>query len=234
MVIFRASLLLALPAGCAAFIGRSTSMRPLASRALLHTRVSAAAKDPPLGTVHAQTLGWISNYVIGLNLCPFAKNALLSGGLMVEVFPGQDADDLREDIVEKAAALAEGEAGGTVVVAAPYCGELQTFGEFLELAATIAEDMTWAGLDGKVQLATFHPKYQFEDTEEEDVTNWTNRSPYPLFHLLLEKDVTVAVDAYAGDTDAIWETNQDTMRGLGREALDEIINAGKESPKKTN
>ena len=47
-----------------------------------------------------------------------------------------------------------------MVVAAPYCGELQTFGEFLELAATIAEDMTWAGLDGKVQLATFHPKYQ--------------------------------------------------------------------------
>ena len=49
---------------------------------------------------------------------------------------------------------------------------------------------------------------KFEDTEAEDVTNWTNRSPYPLFHLLLEKDVTVAVDAYDGDTDAIWETNQ--------------------------
>jgi hypothetical protein len=52
--------------------------------------------------------------VIGLNLCPFAKNALLSGGLMVEVFPGSDADDLREDVVEKAATLAEGAAGGTV------------------------------------------------------------------------------------------------------------------------
>jgi len=53
--------------------------------------------------------------VIGLNLCPFAKNALLSGGLMVEVFPGKDADDLREDVVEKAVMLAEGAAGGTVI-----------------------------------------------------------------------------------------------------------------------
>ena len=57
-------------------------------------------------------------------------------------------------------------------------------------------------------LHLLHSFSQFEDTEEDDVTNWTNRSPYPLFHLLLEKDVTVAVEAYDGDTDIIWETNQ--------------------------
>ena len=115
MVMLRTSLLLTLPSSCAALLAGRSLPSQLTPRATRRLNAHAVTREPPLGAVHAQTLAWIQNYVIGLNLCPFAKNALLSGGLMVEVFSGTDADDLREEIVEKAAMLSEDKAGGTVI-----------------------------------------------------------------------------------------------------------------------
>ena len=87
--------------------------------------------------------------------------------------------------------------------------------------------MSWAGLDGDVQLATFHPKYQFEGEDADDVTNWTNRSPWPIFHLLREKDVSDAVESYGEEnSDEIWKTNQSTMRKKGKAELAQLINPG--------
>ncbi len=92
--------------------------------------------------------------------------------------------------------------------------------------------MQWNGLDGVVQLATFHPKYQFDDSGEDDVENFTNRSPWPLFHLLREDEVGAAVAAYGGPdgTEAIWQRNKATMRRLGRPALEALVTPGALAP----
>ena len=174
------------------------------------------------GAVHAKTLAWIQEHVIGLNLCPFAKRSLVGGELDVVVFPGSSADDLKSLVVGCADGLARrGKAGGrgTAVVAAPWVPAVDDFEAYLALAAAVEDDLAWAGLDGVVQLATFHPRYQFEGTEEGDVTNWTNRSPWPLFHLLREAEVARAVESFGGNTDAIWKANQASMRALGEAEL---------------
>jgi hypothetical protein len=153
-------------------------------------------------------------------------------GSQVAVHSGASADDLRTLVVAHADALAKrGQKGerGTVVVAAPFVPVIQSdFEAYLELAMTIEDDLVWAGLDANVQLATFHPRYQFADTEEEDVTNWTNRSPWPLFHLLREAEVGAAVESAGGEgaTDAIWEANKATMEALGGAELQTRVMKG--------
>jgi len=214
------------------YIGRGQAFRPLFRLNRGLSKMGAAPPGPD--KVQSQTLGWIEEYVIGLNLCPFAKASLVSGDLQVIVCQDKTAQAVREMVNDAAEALAKktktGDRG-TVVIAAPYVQELSEFGAHLGLAAEIEDDFCWSGFDGEIQLATFHPCYQFEGTDEEDVTNWTNRSPWPLFHLLREEEVSAAVDAYDGETDQIWQTNEETMRSLGKDKLGALIYG---DPKNTN
>jgi len=199
-------------------MGRNYNFR--AWRKTVKTFSSGDTAD--LGIIHSQTLAWVENYVIGLNLCPFARSALSSGSLIVNVCPSEQQESLKNMVLDACDTLKE-QGAGTVVVAAPFVEGIDDFYDYMDLAGEINWEMNFAGHEGLIQLATFHPNYQFADSDPDDVSNWTNRSPFPLFHLLREDEVEAAVESYDGETDQIWQTNQETMRKIGKPALSDII-----------
>ncbi|CBN74358.1 conserved unknown protein [Ectocarpus siliculosus] len=149
----------------------------------------------------------------------------VGGGVSKDSGASSDAADLLEGLVEVATgeAVALSALGGeaaanatTLVVARPPLA--QGFEEFLSVAGAVDEFIDESGLRGKVQLATFHPQYRFEGSEEDDASNYTNRSPYPVLHLLLEDQVSAAVEQIS-DPAKVWERNVDTTRKLGVEAM---------------
>ena len=87
------------------------------------------------------------------------------------------------------------------------------FNEFLEVADAAVADLH---LEGEIQVASFHPDFQFEGTAADDITNYTNRSPFPTLHLLREASIDRAVAAFP-DAAAIFETNMETLEKLGHE-----------------
>ena len=183
-----------------------------------HPFSSQASTDPAL--VVDQTLRWIEGFVVKLNLCPFAKRTIERGGLDVRVFSGSSAEALQDAVVGAAIQLGSGSnTPSTIVFAAPDVDGIANFERYLAVAGEVEGRLVRQHLDGKVQLATFHPAYRFADTSAEDITNYTNRSPWPLFHLLRETEVKEAIDSYGGNTDIIWRRNIATMRKLGRSGL---------------
>jgi len=94
-----------------------------------------------------------------------------------------------------------------------------SFYEFLALAEDINTEIDRSQLRGRVQLATFHPRFRFEDSEQKDPADYTNRSPFPLLHFLREDDVSEAIDAYTAANgvgpDKVWQRNSDLCREIG-------------------
>ena len=88
-------------------------------------------------------------------------------------------------------------------------------------------------VDKQVQIATFHPNYQFENTTTSDIGNWTNRAPYPIVHLLKVDDVTRAIDGYPGDTEDIWRANLSTLEQMGEPSIRELISSILEKSKRS-
>lgn len=138
-------------------------------------------------------LAWLKELVIGLKLCPWAAPALNAGAIRIRIHPGGDDDleELTQTVIEEAVTLAgmpEAGRNATVLIGAPYA--LGDFDEFLDYAAVVDDLIDELGMRGKVQLATFHPRFIFEDsTPETEVEDYTNRSPFPLLHLLREVEV---------------------------------------------
>ena len=96
------------------------------------------------------------------------------------------------------------------------------FSDYLDLVYLIEEMLNNTRLNEKVQIATFHPKYQFLGTSSSDVTNLTNRSPVPMVHILLVGDVKEAINSYSGNTEDIWRKNVETMRSIYGEKKEPI------------
>ena len=162
------------------------------------------------------TLRWLERAVIGLNLCPFAKAVLVKGQVHCAVSAATDRAGVLEDLSAELDALMAADAAvrDTTMLIVPNA--LQDFLEFNDFLSQAERLVRKRKLDGVIQLASFHPHYRFEGTDEDDITNFTNRSPYPILHLLREDSVTRAVDAFP-DPEAIYEANMDTMRRLGPE-----------------
>jgi uncharacterized protein len=162
----------------------------------------------------AATRHWLERAVIGLNLCPFARPVLHAGRVrFVEsaaTSPEALLDDLRQAVSDLCAAPAS-ETETTLLVAPRVLADFLDYNDFLDHADALLEDM---GLDGVLQIASFHPQYQFAGTEPDDITNYTNRSPYPTLHLLREDSVARAVASHP-DIDAIPEANIAKLRALG-------------------
>lgn len=162
----------------------------------------------------SSTKRWLEVAVIGLNLCPFAKAVHVKEQIRYVVSDAKDAEALANDLVRELETLAEAnpEVIDTTLLIAPYAlDDFLDFNDFLDVADGIVEELE---LDGMLQVAPFHPKFQFEDTEVDDITNYTNRSPFPILHLLREDSVTRAVDAFP-DEMHIAENNMETLRKLG-------------------
>jgi hypothetical protein len=167
-------------------------------------------------TVVADTLRWLERAVVGLNLCPFAKAVLVKRQLHVAVCASPDSADMLAAFEQELDALVAADPlvrETTLLVLPSGLDEFLSFHAFSALAERIVRKR---GLDGVIQVASFHPGFVFAGTDEDDITNFTNRSPYPTLHLLREDSIERAVAAIP-DAAAIYETNMGTMRRLGRD-----------------
>lgn len=160
------------------------------------------------------TRRWVQRAVIGLNLCPFAKAVEVKQQVRYVVSPASGAKALLADLKRELLALAAADPqllDTTLLMAPQGFAEFLEFNELLERADKLLLDLD---LDGVLQIASLHPHYQFADTEADDITNFTNRAPYPTLHLLREDSVDRAVAAFP-NPEAIFETNMQTMQRLG-------------------
>ena len=166
--------------------------------------------------IHAATKHWLEKAVIGLNLCPFAKAVYIRDQIRYVVSEAETPEALAADLLAELQALVAADPGeiDTTLLIHPYVlDDFLDYNDFLDVAdAAIAE----LGLEGVIQIASFHPEYQFEGTEPDDVENYTNRSPYPILQLLREASVERAVETIP-DAAEIYEKNIETMRRLGIE-----------------
>ena len=162
----------------------------------------------------ADTVRWLERAVIGLNLCPFAKAPHIKGQIHYAVSEAKGLEGLRDELIEQLQALAAmpAEARETVLLIVPQMlRDFLDFNDFLDEADAVLQELD---LEGEFQIASFHPDFQFADTEPDDITNHTNRSPYPTLHLIREASIDRAVEAFP-EAEMIYETNMATMEKLG-------------------
>jgi hypothetical protein len=162
----------------------------------------------------ADTRRWLERAVVGLNLCPFAKAPLVKGQVHFAVSHALEARGLLEEVAAELDALAAADATQretTLLIVPGLLDDFLAFNDFMGRAERLVRKR---GLEGEIQLASFHPHFQFEGTQAGDITNFTNRSPYPTIHLLREDSIARAVEAFP-DPSAIYETNMATLRKLG-------------------
>lgn len=166
------------------------------------------------------TREWLERAVIGLGLCPFARQPYTAGRVRIIASEARTEVALVEHLERELLALASDDAEHeTTLLVHPYVlGDFMDYNQFLDVADGLLDDLD---LEGVLQVASFHPDYQFADSEANDIANFTNRSPYPVLHLLREESITRAVEAYP-DTDRIYERNIEVLRQLGRAGWDAL------------
>jgi len=162
------------------------------------------------------TRGWLERAVIGLNLCPFAKSVHVKGQIHYVVSRAQNAQAFLTDLIFELNALQASDPleRATTLLIAPDC--LADFLDFNDFLAEADQALVDLALDGVLQIANLHPDYQFAGTKPDDITNFTNRSPYPTLHLLREDSIDRAVAAFP-DAESIFERNMETMERIGAE-----------------
>lgn len=171
---------------------------------------SSDSQDHALAEVRA----WVDRAVIGLNLCPFAKAVQVKGLIRYVVTHATDTDALREALVAELERLRDTDSTvleTTLLVHPRVLQDFLDYNDFLDEVDAVVEAL---GLEGAIQVASFHPDYQFAGTAPDDMGNATNRAPYPVLHLLRETSIDRAVAAFP-EADAIYETNIATMESLG-------------------
>jgi hypothetical protein len=175
-----------------------------------HTLPPEAHDTPAL----AQTRAWVEHAVIGLNLCPFAKAPQVKGLVRYVESAASDPAALLSDLMGELQRLARTPADKletTLLVHPQVFNDFADFNDFLGVAEDAVADM---GLEGVIQVASFHPDYRFEGTTADDITNATNRSPHPTLHLIREDSIDRAVAAFP-EAETLYEANMATMERLG-------------------
>jgi uncharacterized protein len=165
--------------------------------------------------VLAATRHWIERAVIGLNLCPFARAVWVKNQIRIVVSTARHIDAFLDDLdreLDLLAATPAEQIDTTLIVHPTLFPDFLAFNDFLDVADDVVAEHE---LDGVIQVAAFHPQWQFDGTEPDDITNATNRSPFPTLHLLREDSVARAVASEGGDAEAIVARNVQTLRDLG-------------------
>ncbi len=176
---------------------------------------------PSTSDVENSVRKWLENMVIGLNLCPFAKSVYIKNQVRIVVYEGEE-DELLGCIESELLYLQktpDTEIDTTLVVVPHLLKDYYDFNDFLIYTDALIEEM---GLEGEIQIADFHPYYQFAGTQKEDIENYTNRSPYPIFHLLRQSSIDRAVEQFP-DAAEIFERNISKMQTLGIEKLKTLL-----------
>lgn len=170
--------------------------------------------QPSAPTVIAATREWLEKAVIGLNLCPFAKAVHVKNQVRYVVSQAIDTDTLLADLLAELQSLREAdpvEVDTTLLIHPYVLADFHDYNDFLQIAEASLEGV---GFGGEIQLASFHPDYQFAGTAPDDMENFTNRAPYPILHLLRENSIDRAVEAFP-EAAEIFERNIETMNRLG-------------------
>ena len=164
--------------------------------------------------VIAATRDWIEKAVIGLNLCPFAKSVYVKNQVRIVVSDARHIDGFLEDLDRELDHLAEVDPEVTDTTLLIHPTLFPDFLDFNDVHQIADEAVAEHDLEGVIQIASFHPQYQFEGTEPDDITNYTNRAPVPTLHLIREESLDRAVEAFP-DAEMIYERNMETLRKLG-------------------
>ena len=163
-----------------------------------------------------KTRQWLEKAVIGLNLCPFAKAVYVKNQVRLVVSHARHADDLLDELdreLDLLVATPAEQIDTTLLIHPTLFDDFLDFNDFLEIAEGVVNEH---GLEGVLQLASFHPKFQFDGTEPDDISNYTNRAPFAILHLLREESIQRAVEAFP-EAEAIFEVNIKTLEKLGHE-----------------
>jgi len=189
------------------------------------TMAAAASPSPHVSEVErravAETLAWLEQVVVGLNLCPFARAVLTRRQVRCVASAAAGEAELLERLGEELALLAAAdpeETDTTLLVCTHALADFDAYNQFLDPADALLRAMH---LEGVIQVASFHPHYRFADSDADDVTNATNRSPWPTLHLLREASVERAVAAIP-DPATIYAANMRTLQALGAEGWERL------------
>ncbi|ANO50693.1 DUF1415 domain-containing protein [Woeseia oceani] len=163
---------------------------------------------------------WVEDLVVGLNLCPFAGRELVNNRIRFVESAATTEEQLLGTLEAELALLNNDAAIETTLLIHPdVLQDFFDYNQFLDTADRLLEQME---LEGVYQVASFHPDYQFADTAADDAENYTNRSPYPLLHILREASLEKSIDAYP-DVEQIPARNIERMNSLGREHLELLM-----------
>jgi hypothetical protein len=180
--------------------------------------MSALSDDDVL----AATRHWLEQAVIGLNLCPFAKSVYVKDQVRLVVSRARHLDAFLDDLdreLELLTTTPADQVDTTLLVHPTLFPEFLVFNDFLNVAEDVLVEH---GLEGVVQIAPFHPGFVFEGEADGDMSHFTNRSPFPMLHLIREESLEKAIASF-GDTDAIYERNIGTLRQLGPEGWRRLL-----------
>ncbi|MCE0723628.1 MULTISPECIES: DUF1415 domain-containing protein [Legionella] len=167
--------------------------------------------------IKKQTIAWIRSFIIQFKICPFAEYTVNQETLVIDIVRPKNLEQALEMMMSTMVRMDKDIKIETVLLLFP--SSLSDFDNYLDFVSLAEEMLTGSGYEGIYQLATFHPDYCFADVLTTDVSNYTNRSPYPMLHILRESSIEKAIDYY-GDTSKIPDYNIETMHKLG---LDKIL-----------
>ena len=168
----------------------------------------------------AQTKEWINSVIIKHNYCPFAKREVVKNSVRYQVIHETEFNSLLKDVIQECVWLDQNSDTETTLIIFP--SNLNDFNIFLD-CLLLAEDLLVSqGYEGIYQIASFHPNYCFQGAEENDPANYTNRSPYPMFHLIREASIQRAIENHP-DVDSIPERNVEHARQQGIKKMEGLL-----------
>lgn len=176
--------------------------------------------EPDQHQIISATKNWLASVVIGLNLCPFARREWEENRIRYHMVSHTDISDCLENLIEECIVLDMDDSIETTLLIYPH--QFQAFDDYLEFLALAEELLELQDYQGTYQLASFHPKYCFNGETPDDAANYTNRSPYPMLHLLREDSIEQATLNHP-DPDGIPQRNIELTRKLGRENLQTLL-----------
>ena len=172
----------------------------------------------------AHTQKWLETFVIDLVLCPFAKAPYATQRIHFQVSQATDQEALLEDLTTEIQRLLQAtpeEIETTLLIHPNVLTDFYEYNSFLQVVDGVIEH---SSLSGILQIASFHPEYQFAGTHSEDAENYTNRSPYPTLHIIREDSISKAVDQDF-PVDDIPERNIELMENMGKQKLLKMFEA---------
>jgi hypothetical protein len=175
-----------------------------------------------INQVEEQVRAWLDDFVVGLNLCPFARPVVASKALRIRICDSGDLQQVAESFVAELELIqqsSESAIATTLLVLPNALNDFEQYLSFIENAETLIDEI---GLCGAIQLASFHPDYQFEGEPADSASHFSNRSPFPLIHFLREDMMERVLENFP-NPEQIPQRNIETLEAMGREDVERIL-----------